>query len=133
MDAERLFDHDQTHNVVVVASYKLGRWQLGGRFQYATGSPYTPVTGSTFMSDANEYQPTYGAINSERNPANHQLDLRVDRFFQFDGWKLAAYLDVSNVYLNAPVVDRDYSYDYTEREETTGLPILPSIGIRGEF
>ncbi|HEU5058868.1 MAG TPA: TonB-dependent receptor [Kofleriaceae bacterium] len=133
MDAERLFDHDQTHNVVLVASYKLGRWQLGGRFQYTTGSPYTPVTGATFMSDANEYQPTYGAINSKRNPANHQLDLRVDRFFQFDGWKLAAYLDVSNVYMNAPVVDRDYSYDYTEREETTGLPILPSIGIRGEF
>ncbi len=133
MDAERLFDYDQTHNLVLVASYKLGKWQLGGRFQYATGSPYTPVTGSTFMSDANEYQPTYGAINSERNPANHQLDLRVDRFFQFDSWKLAAYLDVANVYMNAPVVDRDYSYDYSEREETTGIPILPSIGVRGEF
>ena len=133
MDEERLFDYDQTHNLVLVASYKLGKWQLGGRFQYTTGSPYTPVTGSTFMSDANEYQPTYGAINSERNPANHQLDLRVDRFFQFDSWKLAAYLDVANVYMNAPVVDRDYSYDFSEREETTGIPILPSIGVRGEF
>jgi hypothetical protein len=133
MDEVRLFDHDQTHNLILVASYKLGRWQFGGRFQYTTGSPFTPVTGSTFMSDANEYQPTYGSINSQRNPANHQLDLRVDRFFQFDGWKLAAYLDVANVYMNAPVVDRDYSYDYSEREETTGIPILPSIGVRGEF
>jgi len=133
MDDVRLFDHDQTHNVVLVASYKLGKWQFGGRFQYTTGSPYTPVTGATFMSDANEYQPTYGAINSKRNPANHQLDLRIDRFFQFDSWKLAAYLDVANVYLHPSVVDRDYSYDYSEREETTGIPILPSIGVRGEF
>ena len=93
----------------------------------------TPVTGSTFMSDANEYEPSYGAINSKRNPANHQLDLRVDRFFQFEHWKLAAYLDVANMYMHAAVVDRDYSYDYSEREETTGIPILPSIGVRGEF
>jgi len=133
MDDWRLFDQDQTHNLVLVASYKLGRWQLGGRFQYTTGSPFTPVSSATFMSDANEYQPTYGAINSKRNPANHQLDLRVDRFFQFEHWKLAAYLDVANVYLHAAVVDRDYSYDYSEREETTGIPILPSIGVRGEF
>lgn len=133
VDDERLFDHDQTHNLVLVGSLRLGSWQLGGRFQYVTGSPYTPVVGATYLSDSNEYRPMFGAINSQRNPANHQLDLRVDRTFQFSGWRLSAYLDVENVYLNAPVIDRDYSYDYSEREEITGLPILPSLGVRGEF
>ncbi len=133
MDEVRLFDHDQTHNVILVGSYKVGAWQLGGRFQYTTGSPYTPVTGSTYMSDANAYEPTFGAVNSERNAAAHQLDLRVDRFFQFDHWKLSAYVDVANVYFNAPVIDHDYSYDYSQREEIKGIPILPSLGVRGEF
>jgi hypothetical protein len=133
MEDVRLFDHDQTHNLILVGSYKLGAWQMGGRFQYTTGSPYTPVTGSTYMSDANTYEPIYGPVNSKRNAAAHQLDVRVDRFFQFDSWKLSAYLDVANVYMNAPVMNYEYSYDYSEREELTGIPILPSLGVRGEF
>lgn len=133
MDEVRLFDQDQTHNIILVGSTKLGAWQLGGRFQYTTGTPYTPVTGSTYMSDSNTYEPSYGAINSKRYAGHHQLDVRVDRAFQFDHWKLSAYVDVANVYFNAPVVDRAYSYDYSEPEEIKGIPILPSLGVRGEF
>ena len=98
-----------------------------------TGTPYTPVVGSTFASDSNTYQPTFGGINSLRNGPEHQLDIRIDRFFKFKTWRLSVYLDVANVYFNAPTVDYDYSYDYSEREEITGLPILPSFGIRGEL
>jgi outer membrane receptor for ferrienterochelin and colicin len=135
-DATRLFDFDQTHNLVLVASWKLGRdkrWRLGGRFQYTSGAPYTPVIGAVYMSDQNIYRAEYGRINSVRNEAQHQLDLRVDRRFECNGWSLSAYLDVANVYMHAPVIDYQYNYDYTQREKVTGLPILPAIGIRGEF
>jgi len=136
MDDWRLFDSDQTNNLLVLGSVKLGRgnkWQLGGRFQYTSGTPYTPVMGAIYDSDRNKYDPMYGTVNSERNPAQHQLDLRVDRSFAFKDWKLSGYLDVSNVYMNAPVVGYQYNTNYTERTETTGIPILPSIGVRGEF
>jgi hypothetical protein len=136
MAERRLFDSDQTHNLIVLGSIKLGaanEWQIGGRFQLTSGSPYTPVTGAVFLSDLNKYEADYGRINSQRNPAQHQLDVRIDRAFAFDTWKLLAYLDVQNVYVNAPVVGYDYNANYTERTETTGIPILPSFGVRGEF
>ena len=54
--AERLFDFDQTHNLILVASRSFGsrrQWRLGGRFQYTTGKPHTPVTGAVYNSDLN--------------------------------------------------------------------------------
>jgi outer membrane receptor protein involved in Fe transport len=135
-DAWRKFDTDQTHNLVLLASTKLGardQWQVGGRFQYTSGSPYTPVVGAIFDSDRNQYNPTYGAVNSQRAPAQHQLDLRVDHYIRFQHWKLATYLDVANVYMNAPVYGYQYNENYTKRTPMSGLPILPSLGARGEF
>lgn len=133
MAEQRLFDSDQTHNLVVLGSYKLGNWQFGGRFQLTTGTPYTPVVGAVFNSDINNYSAEFGRINSQRNPAQHQMDIRVDRAFQFQSWKLSGYLDVANVYMNAPTLGYEYNQNYTERTETKGIPILPSIGLRGEF
>jgi hypothetical protein len=136
MSETRLFDSDQTHNLVVLGSVKLGagdKWQIGGRFQLTSGTPFTPVDGAVFDSDRNTYMPQYEAVNSQRNPAQHQLDVRVDRSFTFKHWKLSAYLDVQNVYVNPPVVGYDYNANYTKRTETTGIPILPSFGVRGEF
>lgn len=130
---ERRFDYDQPHNLVAAASWKLGKWTVGGRFRYASGLLATPVVGSVYLADQDLYQPVHGATNSARLEASHQLDLRVDRRFQFDAWTLSAYLDVSNVYANPRVFDYSYEFDYSEREPITDLPILPSIGVRGEF
>lgn len=135
-DPTRLFDTDQTHNLIILGSWKFGdhdKWQIGGRFQYTSGAPYTPVTGAVFESDRNTYRAEYGLVNSQRNDAQHQLDLRIDRAFQFRDWKLSGYLDVSNVYMNAPAVGYQYNTNYTERKQITGIPILPSLGLRGEF
>ena len=86
------YDYDQTHIVTALASYKLGRgWQVGGRFRYVTGSPYTPEIGGTVDYDAGTYAPvTSTARNSKRLPAFHQLDVRVDKTWQFQSWALSA-------------------------------------------
>jgi len=73
------------------------------------------------------------STNSRRSPADHQLDVRIDRWFRWADWKLSAYLDVQNVYVNPPVINYQYNYDYSERTEITGIPILPSFGLRGEL
>jgi hypothetical protein len=131
--SERRFDYDQPHNLVAAASWQVGAWSLGGRFRFASGTPDTPVVGSDYLADFDLYQPRYGALNSERLPAAHQLDLRIDRRFDFDRWRLAIYLDVSNVYGHGRVVGYSYSFDYSERTESADLPLLPSIGVRGEL
>lgn len=134
MSIERRFDYDQAHNLIAVGSWKLGRdWQLGGRFQLTTGRPYTPVTGATYQADVDLYLPSYGRANSQRVAVQHQLDLRVDRAWRFDRWKLSAYLDISNVYVNAAAIDYQYNFDYSARTAITSLPILPSLGVRGEI
>ena len=136
MATERRFDYDQSHNLVAVGSWRLGRkgdWQLGARFQLTTGKPYTPVTGAQYASDVDGYRPSYGAVNSQRVATQHQLDVRLDRRWKFQGWTLSAYLDIANTYLNAAVVDYAYNFDYSERQAITTLPILPSLGIRGEI
>lgn len=130
---QRLFDYDQTHDLNLAATWKRGRWQIGGRFQYTTGTPDTEVMGSIYDSDRDRYFPVYGPINAVRTPAHHQLDLRVDRWWQAGGVKLTAFVDVANVYLNAPVLGTEYSFDYSEQQQIEGLPILPSIGLRGEL
>jgi len=118
----RLFDQDQTHDLNVAASWKHGGWQLGARFQYTSGTPTTEVVGAIYDSDRDQYV-----------PAHHQLDVRVDRSWYAGPMKLTAFLDVANVYLNAPIVGYQYNFDYSEQQRFEGLPILPSIGMRGEL
>ena len=129
----RLFDYDQPHNLNVAASYRIGRWQFGARFRLASGLPQTPVIDSLYDSDANLYYPVYGAVNSERAPMHHQLDLRIDRTSHWGPVKVTQFLDVQNVYMNETVVGYYYGFDYTQRAAFRTLPILPTAGIRGEF
>jgi hypothetical protein len=99
--AQRLFDYDQPHNLNAALSYRRGRWQVGGRFRLASGMPTTPVIDATYDSDANLYYPVYGAVNSERAPMHHQLDLRIDRKSHWGPIAITQFLDVQNVYLSA--------------------------------
>ena len=130
---QRLFDYDQTHNLTAAASWRSGNWVLGGRFSLSSGLPYTPVTGAVFESDSDRYVPTYGATNSARYATHHQLDLRIDHIWHVGGIELTGFLDVQNVYLNSSVSGYQYAFDYSERAAFTGLPILPSLGLRGVF
>lgn len=129
----RLFDFDQPHDLNVAVSWKVGRWQLGGRFRYSSGQPYTPVMSSVYDSDADYYIPVFGEVNTERVQGHHQLDLRVERTWNIGRVALSAFLDVQNVYLNASTVGYGYSFDYSERFAFESIPILPSIGLRGEL
>ena len=132
-DATRLFDFDQPHSLNVALSWKKGKWQLGGRFQLYSGLPETPVTGAVYNSDANIYNPIYGPVNSERAPIHHELDIRIDRYWKWGPVQMSWFLDVQNVYLNQSVVAYIYSYDYTQRSAFTSIPIIPSVGVRGQF
>jgi TonB family protein len=133
----RLFEYDQTHNLTAVASFKLGSgWQLGGRFRLISGSPYTPVgtrVPSIYAADGTEFIPLNGEPYSERLPLFHQLDLRVDKKWQFEDWALSTYLDIQNVYNFQARESISYSYNFARSSYQLGLPILPSLGLRGEF
>ena len=130
----RAFDLDQPHNVVIVAQYKLTpTWEVGGRWRYVSGNPTSAVQRAVYDSDNDVYVPIYDEANGERLPAFHQLDLRVDKHWIFDTWRMTTYLDFQNVYNRKNPEGYTYNFDYTERETFAGLPFIPSFGVRGEF
>jgi TonB family protein len=130
----RRFDYDQTHIFTALGSYSLPKnWTVGFRWRIVTGSPSTPRIGAVYSVDNSYYEPTYGKPNSERLPTFHQADLRLDKKWIYDRWMLTAYLDVQNIYNSPNVTGYQYSYDSSERRPRQGLPILPVIGVKGEF
>lgn len=133
-DPWRLFEADQTHILALTANYRLGRgWEAGARFRLTSGNPYTPVEHAVFDVNTGVYQPLNAAPFSARNPMFQQLDLRIERLWDFGRVKVAAYLDVQNVYNAKNYQGFDHSYDYQQRQRVAGLPLLPNLGVRGEL
>jgi TonB family protein len=133
-DPQRPYDFDQPSNLTVLGTYQLGRgWSAGARFRYVSGNPYTPVVGSVFDSTSGVFVPIYGETNSDRLASFWALDLRIDKIWTFKDWTLTLYLDTQNVTNRGNQEGWTYSYDYTQRTPATGLPILPILGIKGEW
>ncbi|HEY4106447.1 MAG TPA: TonB-dependent receptor, partial [Polyangiaceae bacterium] len=134
-----LFQYDQTHNLIILGSYRLGRgWEFGARFRIVSGNLDTPVVRSPalpslYASDAGSYTALQATPYSTRLPLFHQLDMRVDKRWQFRTWRFSTYLDIQNVYNNAAVEGLSYNYNFSKQSYQTGIPIIPSLGLRGEF
>ncbi len=125
---------DETHILSAVLSYNLGAgFFLGGRFRYVTGEPYTPIVSSTYNADTDTYTGLSGTIDSARLPSYLQLDLRLDKEFTFERWKLDLYLDCWNVTNNSNTELLVYDYRDRTTAKLPGYPILPLLGIRGEY
>jgi TonB family protein len=129
-----LFNYDQTHVLNLALSWKINdHWRVGARFQLASGTPVANIIGSIYQTDSREFAP-FTAPGDERTPFSNQLDLRVDYSFRWWRLRMNAFLDVMNAY-NAQNGDLGwaYRYDYAQRIPGGGIPILPTIGIRGEL
>lgn len=125
--------YDQTHNLNLIAVYERSRWSFSTRLRFVSGSPYTPVTGSTYDADTDVYIPMRGSFYSERYDDFFQLDFRVDRKFIYKTWILSAYLDIQNLTNTNNGQGISYNYDYSDSEKSAGTPIIPIFGVRGEF
>ena len=136
---ENLFQYDQTHNLTVLGSYRLGRgWEFGARFRLVSGPLQTPTLSrpalpALYAADAGSYAPLEGSPYSERLPLFHQLDLRLDKRWQIKNMRVSAYLDLQNVYNNPSAEGYVYNYDFSKSQYQTGVPILPSFGMRLEI
>ena len=130
----RAFDFDQPHILTTLGTYDLGHgWSTGFRFRLVSGNPFTPVDKSVFDTVGGTFIPVYGETNSKRSTAFHQLDIRIDKLWTFNRWKMRLYLDVQNVYNQANPEGLTYNYDYSKNQVLSGLPILPILGVTAEW
>jgi len=134
-DPARLFGWDQTHILTALGSYKLPwNMEVGMRWRLTSGNPYTPLSTAVWNEQTDSYTRVRStAINSKRMPPFHQLDFRFDKKWVFDTWMLDAYLDVQNIYNYMSPTGIRYNFDATQQEYFTGLPIIPSLGLKAEF
>ena len=153
------YDGDQRHTLTAVWSQKLPgfmrKWSLGVRGRVNSGKPYTAVTGRTGMCssatglgecadqgaatddpDFSHWSANYAQKNSSRFPLFYQLDLRLDRQFLFNTWKMNMYIDVLNVLNTRNVSSYDYgkSFDHIDDpSEVTSPGLFPSFGLEIEI
>ena len=127
-----LFDFDQTHVLNLAWTVNLPyEISIGARFRLTSGNITDRIVGSVYDADADLYDPVYQG--KERLPLFHQLDIRIDKTWTFDDWILSTYIDIQNVYYAKNGEFYTYKYDYTDRALVSGVPILPTLGIRAIF
>lgn len=100
-------------------------WQVGTKFSYSGGLPYTPYDIETSALKQNwdvfnQGQFDDSKLNSQRLKPFHALDIRVDKEYFFKRWSINIYLDLQNIYSFAadqvPILD-------VERDDT-GTPVI---------
>jgi hypothetical protein len=132
---------DRRHDLNLVTNWTGPRYTVSARFNLATGTPYTVVTGQFNRRD---YDPTRHAFafttmtqfitgprNAERLPLSQRLDLSVTRNGHIGGTKVTPFLSIMNLY-NAKNVFA-YVFDYSESPpKRVGLrqfPVFPTLGV----
>ena len=128
------FIFNQRHLLTVVASAKV-IWgiEAGIRFRLVSGRWDTPILGGIYDQDQGLYAAITGKAFSQELPLFHQLDLRIEKTWLFQLWKLSLYLDIQNLYnqQNPEIIVWDYRYK--EQGIVPGVPILPTLGLKGSF
>ena len=153
-EPERYYSFDQTHVATLTASYKPApAWELGAKWQYRSGNPYTPVLGvkRVFHPEIEQFRraPIYAETNSARLPSFHRLDLRISKSITFRHWRLNIFFAVFNAYNRKNVLSFFYEFgEYIESDHAPTeyeinaldepvilpqLPRIPYLGITAEF
>jgi len=147
------WDSKQILSLTGSASLKKG-WQIGTRFRYVGGLPYTPydlnrsslisawnLTGGPYLD--------YSKLNANRFGVFHQLDVRVDKAYYLKKTTLKFYLDIQNLYnfqsqstdlvlretdANGNFLTADSGTRYVLRSvKNNSGTVLPTIGVQVEF
>ena len=148
------WDNKQFINILFGKTFKKN-WQLGLKWRYSGGTPYSPYD-ITASSNINTWQITnrgifnYDSLNTQRLPAFHQMDIRLDKHYFFKKCNLNIYMDIQNLYrspiaflpyltverneLMQPIVNPENPNEYLVKviNSDTGR-MLPTIGFILEF
>jgi hypothetical protein len=130
-------------------------WEVGFRWLFSGGSPFTPVDIETsrlkdIWNINGQGIPNYNLLNSQRESNFHQLNVRVDKKVFLEKIALNFYLDIQNLYGHktkvapllllvkdengVPLTDPNDPTRYQTKflQNTSGI-VQPTLGIIVEF
>lgn len=120
---------DAQHLISLTGGKKFKRnWEVGLRWRFTGGSPYTPADAETSslvpVWDLNRRAVSdFDRLNTERLKPAHFLDIRVDKKWFFKKWALNIYVDVQNVY----AFQAQQPPELVQRTDANGNPLLNPI------
>ncbi|KAB2932754.1 MAG: TonB-dependent receptor [Leptonema illini] len=101
----RYADFDRRHIINIILGYKVNReWQIGGKWRYTTSTPYTNIVGDDGGKTQNDGRPIFQPVYSDREnelrlKPYHRLDIRIDRFFNYEWGYGNVFFEALNIYL----------------------------------
>ena len=122
---------DNRHLVSYTMGYKLPKeWEIGLKFRYQGAAPYTPFdleqSRANYLTLGNGVF-NYALVNSQRLPAFHAGDLRIDKKWNFRRLTLDVFLDIQNFYASkstgVPIYTFRRNSDNTAFISTDGNPV----------
>jgi hypothetical protein len=122
---------DNRNLVSAILGHKFKRsWELGLKYRLAGGAPYTPYNlEASQLNYLSQGQGTldYTRLNSQRLRAFNQIDIRVDKKYNFKNLTLDVYLDLQNAFAFSQPAPDDYTFKRTDDGKnyltTDGQPV----------
>lgn len=107
-------------------------WELGLKYRYAGPAPFTPLdldaSRLNYLSQGVGI-PDLTRLNSERLGAFNQVDLRVDKKWNYRRFTFDLFLDIQNVLASVTPQPPDYTFERNtdgSYQTTDGQPIQPN-------
>ena len=133
-EASTLFQYDQPLVLTALGTTPLPKnWRLGSRLRFTSGNPYSPVANRFQNMESREFVPVYSPLTTERLAPFFGIDLRVDKTFTFEHWRLTTSLDIQNISIRPNPELPAWNSTYTAFEPITGLPPIPVFGLEGAW
>lgn len=108
------------------------KWEFSARWIIAGGLPCTPFDlESSYTENTGIFEKE--RINSQRLPAYHSLNLRVDKRVYFSGSNLTIYLSIWNAYNRQNVASYFWNEIENKPDYSYQFSILPVLGVEYEF
>jgi hypothetical protein len=119
-----------------LVSFLLGRkfnkgWELGIKYRYAGGAPYTPFDENRsrlFFATSGQGVLDFSQLNTLRLIAFQQLDIRIDKKFNFRKFTLDVFLDITNAagFRNPDLPD----YSFKRNADNSGFETTDGQALR---
>lgn len=122
---------DNRHLVSLIFGKKLGKgWELGLKYRYAGGAPFTPfdenLSRQNYLSAGTGIL-DYNQLNTLRLKGFSQLDLRIDKKWNYKKWALDVFIDVQNLLVTQNPAYPQFTFQRLEDNSgfatTDGAPV----------